>query len=317
MNNLVSVIIPAYNHENYIQETIKSIINQTYKNIELIIIDDGSKDNTWQKIKELEEECKKRFVNVYFETKENEGTCKILNKLISKSSGDFIYLIASDDISKPQAIEKEISFLSNNPDCVLVVGDNELIDKNSNIIGWDKEKNIIKYEEAEFKTFGDFLKYNNKDIDFNSKQFGEYSTLLKGNYIPNGYLIKKDAILKYPFTPEAPLEDYYIMLQLSKIGKFKFINEALFSYRIHDSNTSKNVKKMLKITKQTLLYEKSLIKNNKKFKNIFYSAIYNIKYKINLGFIKYYKRLDFLESKKEYVLQIFNKEFVIKSKNLL
>ena len=50
---LVSVIIPAYNHENYIQEAIKSIIAQTYKNIELIILDDGSKDSTWQKIQEL------------------------------------------------------------------------------------------------------------------------------------------------------------------------------------------------------------------------------------------------------------------------
>ena len=53
LDKLVSVIIPAYNHEQYIQESIKSVINQTYQNIELVVIDDGSKDSTWQKICEM------------------------------------------------------------------------------------------------------------------------------------------------------------------------------------------------------------------------------------------------------------------------
>ena len=61
---LVSVIIPAYNHEKYVQETIKSIINQTYQNIELIVIDDGSKDSTWQKILEMKDKCGRRFEKV-------------------------------------------------------------------------------------------------------------------------------------------------------------------------------------------------------------------------------------------------------------
>ena len=95
---LVSVIIPAYNHEKYVQETIKSIINQTYQNIELIVIDDGSKDFTWQKILEMKDECERRFEKVHFETKQNEGTCKTLNKLLSCAQGDFIDLIASDDL---------------------------------------------------------------------------------------------------------------------------------------------------------------------------------------------------------------------------
>ena len=58
--SLVSVLIPAYNHENYVQDSLQSIINQTYENIELIVIDDGSSDNTWQKIKES---CKNNAKN--------------------------------------------------------------------------------------------------------------------------------------------------------------------------------------------------------------------------------------------------------------
>ena len=64
---LVSVIIPAYNHEKFVQEAIKSIIEQTYQNIELIVIDDGSTDLTWQKILDIQEECNKRLSNVIFE----------------------------------------------------------------------------------------------------------------------------------------------------------------------------------------------------------------------------------------------------------
>ena len=63
-NSLVSVIISAYNHERYIQETIQSIIQQTYQNIELIIIDDGSQDKTWKKILEMEKVCQQRFSRV-------------------------------------------------------------------------------------------------------------------------------------------------------------------------------------------------------------------------------------------------------------
>ena len=59
---LVSVIIPAYNHEKYVQETISSIIKQTYQNLELIVIDDGSTDNTWQEINNLKGICEKRFI---------------------------------------------------------------------------------------------------------------------------------------------------------------------------------------------------------------------------------------------------------------
>ena len=82
-NPLVTVIIPVYNHENFVQTAIKSIINQTYQNIQLIVIDDGSKDFSYQKVLELKKECEKRFPKTYFETKENMFQ-KIMIKLKRK-----------------------------------------------------------------------------------------------------------------------------------------------------------------------------------------------------------------------------------------
>ena len=162
---LVSVLIPAYNHENYIQETIESIINQTYPNIELIILDDGSKDKTWKKITELKQKCKNRFVKIHFETKQNEGTCMTLNKLLKLSSGEFVYIIASDDLAKPQAIEKEVKFLQDNPDYSLAVGDNEYVDSMGKQIFRTQKAFTSNIKNAKYKTVKEFLSSKLK-IDF-------------------------------------------------------------------------------------------------------------------------------------------------------
>lgn len=268
-NSLVSVIIPAYNHEKYVQETIESIINQTYQNLELIIIDDGSKDSTWQKIQEMKQRCEHRFSRVIFETKQNEGTCKTLNRLINLSSGEYIYLIASDDIAKDYAIEKEVEFLSNNKDYALVVGDNEIIDGEGNRCYWDENyNNIYDKSKAKYLTFGDKLK-TGRDFDFTSEEFGMYHTLYNGNYIPNGYLIRKSIFEKTGlFTTNAPLEDYWLMLQISKYAKMKYLDEILFSYRWHDNNSIKNCEVALANDKKNREYEEIILRDeNKLLKN--------------------------------------------------
>ncbi len=260
---LVSVIIPAYNHENYIQLTIDSIIAQTYENIELIIIDDGSKDLTFTKIQEKQIECEQRFVNTIFETKTNSGTCETLNLLLQKAKGKYIYLIASDDLAKKDAILKEVDFLENNPNYSLCVGDNEFVDENNIQCFWDKEtKSIYDKDKALYKSFGEFLQIHRKDVNFNSEEFGSYASLFINNYIPNGYLIRKTIFDKIGFfTKEAPLEDYWLMLQVSKHAKIKYLDEILFSYRWHSTNTAKNTEKMLLLTQKTKEYEVKLLKS--------------------------------------------------------
>lgn len=315
-DSLVSVIIPSFNHESYVQECINSIILQTYKNIELIVIDDGSKDNTWQKIQEMEDICKKRFVKVYFETKENEGTCKTLNKLISLAKGEYVYLISSDDKAKPQAIEKEICFLEKNTDYVLVVGDNEFIDNNSLRIGWDKNHNSENLTESEYKSFGEFLQKGHKDINFNSSKFGLYETFVTGNYVPNGYLIRKTALDQVGnFSPEAPLEDWWLHLQLSKIGKYKYIDEILFSYRWHDNNTVKRKNYMNSITYKTQVYEQKFVSSlkDKKWQQIFEKKINTVRMKLNFfDIIRFYslRKID----KKQQILEIFGYKVILKTK---
>lgn len=258
-DSLVSVLVPAYNHENYIQETIKSVINQTYYNIELIIVDDGSNDLTWQRICDMDIECEKRFIRVIFKKQENQGTCRTLNKLISLTNGEYVYIIASDDVSKPNAIKTEVEFLENNLDYDFVVGDDEFIDPDGKQCYLDKNKNIIyDVKQASFLKFSDI--YRKRKPFLFGKNFGKYETLCLGNYIPNGYLIRRSIFDKIgPFKPEAPLEDWWLHLQISKYSKMKFLDKILFSYRQHDKNTAKNLEKMHNMANKTLEYEYKFI----------------------------------------------------------
>ena len=267
MEHLVSVVIPAYNHEQYVQETIKSVIKQTYKNIELIIVDDGSTDNTWKKINEMKDVCEKRFKRVVFETQQNEGTCTTLNQLIKSTQGEYVHAIASDDKFAPKATELLEKFLSQNPDYALAVGNNEFIDECGKKCFWDaNQNNVYTDSEAVDRTFGEHLE-KRKTFKLTSTQFGTYNSLYRENYIPNGCLIRKSIFEKIlPFTKEAPLEDWFLMLQISKYAKMKYIDEILFSYRWHGANSIKQGKKMTQYFAKTRDYEAEIIKRIDKTK---------------------------------------------------
>ena len=108
---LVSVIIPVYNRENLIQRALKSIISQTYKNLEIIVIDDGSTDFTGEKVIQIEDDRIK-----YIRNEKNLGVSAARNKGIKLSSSDIIVLQDSDDEAYPERIEKQVKLLLNSGD---------------------------------------------------------------------------------------------------------------------------------------------------------------------------------------------------------
>ena len=235
-DDLISVTIAAYNHEKYVEECIRSLMAQTYRNIELLVIDDGSKDGTFKKLLELKPECEKRFARVVMETQENKGVYYTGNKLFAMAEGKYIYALASDDVAKPQAIETLCAFLAENPDYVLAVGDDEIIDGASERIYWGKDRKVVPENEALYRTFGEDMHLN--EPDNRHPDFGRYEDLLKDNYVPNGFLYSRQAMIEAePPVKGILLEDWYMHLRLSKRGKYKYIPEILFSYRWHESNT--------------------------------------------------------------------------------
>jgi len=312
---LISVIIPSYNHENYVQEAIRSVIDQTYQNIELIVIDDGSKDNTFQKIKEMESQCQKRFARFSYQTQENQGTCTTLNRLLVQANGKYIALIASDDKYTPNALSDLINVLEANPAVGLAVGKNLIMDSTGKQCFWDKDRNnVYTQADAKWLSFDECLS-EITETDYFSKDFGTYAKLLKSNHIPNGFLIRKSVLDRIgPFRKEAPLEDHWLMLQISKYAKMKYIDQPTFYYRWHAANTAKQNDKMKMMEKQTFEWEENYVKSlqDPKWKDLFDSVKYRKENILNLGFLKIYKQYELNQKLK--ILEIFRLKFILKRK---
>ena len=123
-NPLISVIFPVYNAEKFIKESIESILNQTYKNFEFIIINDGSKDNSAEIIKSYKDQRIR-----YYEQK-NQGLAKTLNVGLSYAKGKYIARQDNDDISFPNRFEKQISYLEQNQQIAVLGSWAKIIDEN-------------------------------------------------------------------------------------------------------------------------------------------------------------------------------------------
>ena len=268
-NPLVSVIIPAYNHELYVQETIRSIIAQTYQNLELLIIDDGSTDGTWQKIQEMEPECRRRFVRICFVEQKHSGACSAVNRIRAKAKGEYTYSIASDDVAHPTAIETLLKAIKSG-NYVLAVGNEIFIDGKGERIGVNEKFQAQPLFHAKYQTFCDFYVGETGIEYYRSEIFGSYSSFCVRNYIPNGYLILASARDQITLTKE-------------------FVDEVLFSYRLHQHNTIRDRKHMLKIANKTIEYEARLCEEDPEAKRVFMSSTIRRRY-LNLGFLRIYKR---------------------------
>ena len=203
---LISVIMPVYNAEKYLKKSIDCILNQTLKDFEFIIINDGSTDKSEQIIKLYKD---KRIV--YLKNHKNLNLVKTLNKALKIAKGKYIARMDADDLSLPERLEKEAAFLDQNPDY--------------GVVGCYFA--VINDEEIPFEIGGVKLREDN-DLKIAlsvSSVFANGETMIRND------LIKKHK-LKYHGS-EIPCEDYRFWVDISKLTKFKVLPELLSIYRIH------------------------------------------------------------------------------------
>ena len=301
MEPLVSVLVPAYNHEGYIEECILSIAAQDYKNIELIIIDDGSTDGTWKKITQLEKTLEGRFARMLCLRQRNIGTAGTMRRLQGLCEGDYITSVASDDVLKPYMVSALLDEIVQNDAYGIVVGDAAFIDSNSKRVYWDKDKQPVSVSSQDaYSTFAAYYKKFRKDVDFSSKDFGSYPSLLRGNYISQAVMVRGDLYRKEGmFSASAPLEDWFFVLQAAKASTLRFVNKVVYSYRWHANNSIKNTQKMNAYSYDTLSFEYHTVMNgdDTMLKELVNEHIYKNKTVFRMPGLHLYKRKSFKDKK--------------------
>lgn len=218
-NDLITVIMPAYNAGRYIGEAIKSIINQTYKNWELLIIDDGSTDNTVDVILNL----KKEEQRIKLISRENRGLVESLNEGIENAKGNFIARMDADDICDKTRLEKQINYLYAHPEV-------HLVGTNVKMIFEDDVRDELK--ETSLKN----EKLWNSNIDSSNR----FNSNMEGFKVVHAtWLIRKELFYYIGKYRKTVTEDAEFLFRCVINGyNVDKVPEQLYSYRIR--NTSKS-----------------------------------------------------------------------------
>lgn len=227
MQPLVSIITPMYNSENFILKTIESVVNQTYSNWELLLIDDGSTDNTIQ----IVEGFKQKYSNIrLLQNSTNLGAAQSRNKGIIEAKGDYIAFLDADDLWKPNKLDQQIQFMQNH-NCDVSFSSYEQIDENG--------KPLNKLVQAIPKL--------------------TYNKYLKTNYIGNLTGMYNAKTLGKITSPDLrKRQDWLLWLAaIKKSSKPALgIQESLAYYRVRQNSMSSNKIELLKYN--YLVYKKGL-----------------------------------------------------------
>ncbi|WOE41343.1 glycosyltransferase [Acinetobacter chinensis] len=272
-NPLVSIVIPCYNHALFVQKTIQSVIDQDYENIELIIIDDGSKDNSVDVIKEMIPICEERFVRFEFRHRPNTGLAVTLNECLKWANGKFFSPVASDDILLSHKISTLLSAWNNDKSLGVIFGDAEFVGKNSEKIELDI---YSPFPSFNIKTNSFLLYYTAFNFDYKDKEkFGSYESILSGNYLPamSCIILKSLLVDEGGWNPECVIEDWQMWLELSKKTQFFLVDRMVSEYRLHGNNSADYMREKLILNTYSLLQkqEKYALSNN--FKQLYYKKL--------------------------------------------
>jgi glycosyltransferase involved in cell wall biosynthesis/acetyltransferase-like isoleucine patch superfamily enzyme len=226
---LVSIVVPIYNHEQFVGATIRSLLAQTYRNLELILVNDGSNDRSGDVVSALAEECRTHFARFVVLEQANAGTAAALNRGIATSQGQFLFWIASDDLVEPAAIATLLPQLEQDPGVGLACGDADFIDAEGKPI-------TQKRDGKEYTSFARYYSARIPDFDLD-KDFGSYRSLIGPYYVPIGCLVRRSHFLEAGYFDTCYLnEDIELWLRLAKICRFAFVDRVLCHYRLHGGN---------------------------------------------------------------------------------
>lgn len=204
--------MPAYNHEAYVEAAVLSVLNQSFQDFELLVIDDGSTDRTPEILERLSQEH-----GFYFEKQENMGLTKTLNKLVEMCRGEYLTGLASDDMHASGRLAAQVEALESNPEAAFVYGKMQAMDAS-----------------------GALLEDNNAFNDFDGTEDARQMMLRRGMFFaaPTHMLRRTAFDAVGPYDQSLPFEDYDWFLRCVLRYPAVGLDRVLLHYRKHDTNLS-------------------------------------------------------------------------------
>ncbi len=218
----VSIIMPVYNSEKYVGEAIQSILDQTYKDFELIVIDDCCKDRSAEVIKQFKDE---RII--FVQNKDNRGFLYGLNYGIEIAKGEYIARLDDDDTAYPDRIEKQVNYLDSHKDIILLGTQINLL-----INGKITPKEFVPI-------------YSSEEIKF---------SLLFGNYCiaHSSFMMRKKVLLdnniRYEIFKQVP--DHHMQLCMCRYGRLYCLEDVLVTWRIHPQQSTQVRSRIMKMEEE-------------------------------------------------------------------
>jgi len=245
MGPIVSVVIPSYNHAQFLREAVVSVLHQSQSGIELIIIDDGSRDDSPLVIEGIIAEY--RQADIISICRENRGLCRTLNEGLALAKGKYFAYLGSDDRWYESRLKRQIEVLErSDPDVGACYCDCDIIDSEGKTIN----------------RAGAMFKYKGGNI---------YRDILWGRSMPmspTGTFRTEIVRNVGGFDESHAIEDKDLWLRISKKYQIAYVDETLGSWRVHGSNTSKNLEGMqnygMAVVDKALKSDESLRKNSGK-----------------------------------------------------
>jgi glycosyltransferase involved in cell wall biosynthesis len=205
----ISVLMPMFNSEKYIRKAIESILNQTFQDFELVIVNDGSTDESVNIVHSFQD---KRIRLVHNE--QNQGLAKTRNRLIAEAKGEFIAWLDSDDMAYPQRLQIQVDFLEKHPKHAFVASWARLVDNDGNPTGGFIKSYIPDTHLPALLLFVNYIVQS--------------SVLLRKSLLPSQHYN-----LDYP-----PTEDYELWVRIAQNHPIAILPNILVDYRVHDTNIS-------------------------------------------------------------------------------
>jgi glycosyltransferase involved in cell wall biosynthesis len=239
---LVSICVPLFNHREYIEALLESVNADPYPNKELVVIDDGSTDGSFDVLERWRQRARATYPCVFLR-QENAGVSTTLNRLLARATGEYCVIVASDDVLVPGGIGVRQRYLAERPQLAAVFGDARVVDRAGNVL---MESGLSQL-------------YHAKKSRYLSSRSLLFEIVVRWSVPGPVLMVRRTPLLAMGGFSPGYLEDFDMYVRLADQEKLGFVDEVVAEYRLHGTNVSRSGDAVVRRMRRALM--RTCVKN--------------------------------------------------------